>query len=495
MNVMRNNVLKTGKLPANWSPGKFDPRSGKWIGRESAENIRWVASLGNTTYGSPVLYENYVFCATNNHSGYIERYPSGTDLGVLLAFEADTGKMLWQFSCEKLDDTEIDWPEQGICSNPVVEGDKLWIMSNRCEIVCIPLKQDSLEAKPLWTYDMIKELDVMPHHASSCSPLLIGDYVFSLTSNGVDAGEKAVVKPNSPSFIALHKETGKLVWSDVGPGERTLDGQWGSPAALEKNEDGLTQIVFPGGDGWLYTIGVKEDGTIRKLWKFDCNPKESIWRSNTSGDRNFILSTPVIADGLIYVATGRDPEAGEGKAVLRCIDPGKFERKKLFEQFEKDSDNYLDLSENLAKDKAPGAAEDVRANPDSIALWSYFGRDPKSKEFEDTFRRTLGSVVIADGLLFIGDFSGVLHCLNAKTGEVYWTYDVMSTIWGTGLAADGRLFLGDTDGDVAIFKLSKEFELLEEINLGDPIYGAPGSDGKRIYIATCSNLFCIEDTE
>ena len=35
------------------------------------------------------------------------------------------------------------------------------------------------------------------------------------------------------------------------------------------------------------------------------------------------MGTPVFADGRIYVTIGRDPERGEGKGNLVCIDPAK----------------------------------------------------------------------------------------------------------------------------------------------------------------------------
>lgn len=488
----RNNVFDVKGLPHSWNPGEFERRTGKWTGGAKAENIRWVAKLGDTSYGSPVVSGGRVFIATNNKSGHLAKYPPEIDLGVLLALDAETGKLLWQYSSEKLSDGNIDWPEQGICSTPAVEGDRLWIVNNRCEIVCIKTDQLSSEAVPLWKFDMVAELGVVPHHATSSSPLLIGDYICCLTSNGVDPGEKAVVNPKAPSFVIVHKNTGKFHWSDIGPGAKTLDGQWSSPLAFEKDEKGITQIVFPAGDGWLYAVGIKDDGTVRRLWKFDCNPKKSVWKGPSSGDRNYHLGTPVAAEGLLYAACGRDPESGEGSSVLWCIDPGKIDTKIIDGQFAKDSDSYIDLSEKLADDRSPAAAENIRDNPLSISKWSYRGREPDSKEFEDRFRRSLGSPVVCGGLCLLGDFAGVVHCLDAKSGELHWTYDMMSTIWGNGLIADDRYFLGDSDGDLAIFTLSKEFETPLEINMNAPIYAAPTIEGKKIFISTNEYLFCVE---
>ena len=129
------------------------------------------------------------------------------------------------------------------------------------------------KAKFLWTLDMIKELKVYPGglagSLSICSPLVVDDLVFIVTGNGVNT-EGEVPAPNAPSFIAVDKKTGKVVWKDNSPGKKIMDGQWSNPAAAKVN--GQWQVIFPGGDGWLYSFEAK---TGKLIWKFDCNPKKS----------------------------------------------------------------------------------------------------------------------------------------------------------------------------------------------------------------------------
>ena len=60
---------------------------------------------------------------------------------------------------------------------------------------------------------------------------------------------------------------------------------------------------------------------------------------------------------------------------------------------------------------------------------------------------------------FIADFSGLFHCLDVSTGKPYWTYDMLAASWGSPLLVDSKVYIGDEDGDVCIFKLSKEMEL------------------------------------
>ena len=87
--------------------------------------------------------------------------------------------------------------------------------------------------------------------------------------------------------------------------------------------------------------------------------------------------------------------------------------------------------------------------------------------------RSISTVsVTPEGLVFAPDFSGFLHCLDAKTGQLYWTHDMEAAMWGSPLYADGKIYLGDEDGDVAIFKASKDKSAAEPIaehNMGSSV--------------------------
>ena len=106
----------------------------------------------------------------------------------------------------------------------------------------------------------------------------MGDLIFVLTSNGVDEGHFHNPSPFAPSFVAVNKNTGEVVWEDASPGENILHGQWANPAYGVI--DGKPQVIFPGGDGWLYSFE-PESGEL--IWKFDCNPKDSVWELGGAG--------------------------------------------------------------------------------------------------------------------------------------------------------------------------------------------------------------------
>jgi outer membrane protein assembly factor BamB len=493
----RNNVPEGKNLPVEWDAGQFDAKSGRWLA-DGVKNIRWVARLGSTSYGTPVVAGGRVFCATNNGAGWLERYPSKVDLGCLLCFRQSDGRFEWQLSREKLGDRAWDYPEQGICCAPSVEGNRLWVVSNRCEVLCLTVdaKGDSKEPEIVWLFDMMKELGVKPNSMSACSVTTVGDLLLVHTSNGADMTKKRVPAPKAPSFIALNKQTGKLIWADNSPGNNILDGQWSSPAAAELG--GVPQAIFGGGDGWLYSFRASpgKDCKPELLWKFDANSKKAAWKPDGSGDRNNIIATPIVFKGRVYVAIGGEPDYGEGPGCLWCIDPtkrGDVSPELIVDKQGKPISDAVRASRRVcAIDEAAG--ETLQPNPNSAAVWRYTGFDANSDgklDFEETMHRSISMAVIKDGLLVIADLSGLVHCLDVTTGKVHWTHDLMSQVWGSPCVADGKIYVGDQDGDVAVFELSSKVNLLAKNAMGSPIYSTPVVADGIIYIATKTHLIAV----
>jgi len=507
----RNNAPDAKNIPHQWNVGKFDRKTGDWLG-ESAENILFVAKLGSQSYGTPVVCGGKIYCTTNNGAGYLERYPAEVDLGCLLCFAQSDGRFLWQLSREKLasggeTDRDFDWPLQGICSMPLVEGDRLWIVTNRGEVACVdtegfaddendgPYRSETRtaadEADVVWYFDMMARLGIRQHNMCSCSVTAAGDLLLVNTGNGVDASEEKVPAPQAPSFIALDKHTGELLWADNSPGENILHGQWSSPAFAVLG--GVPQAIFPGADGWVYSFLAEksEDGKPKLLWKFDCNPKRSIWEGSGMGERSNIIATPVVRDGWVYIATGQDPEHGEWQGHLWCIDPTRRGDVSPELVFDRDG-KPVPPRRKQAIDESAG--EVLKPNPDSAAVWHYTGLDGNGDgrfDFEETMHRTLGMVAIKGGLLVIADMSGLIHCLDAKTGRLHWTHDTLAAVWASPLLADGKIFIGDEDGEMCVFELSPEQNLLAENYMGSSIYSSAVAVDNVLYVATRTHLIAI----
>jgi outer membrane protein assembly factor BamB len=417
----RNMASSMSGIPTNW-----DIKTGK--------NVKWVAKLGSQTYGNPVVAGGQVYVGTNGAAG---RDPKENGYrGVLMCFRESDGRFLWQHTNEKLD-RKIDFPETGVCSSPLVEGERLYYLSNRCELVCLDTRGDGKGgAKVVWKLDLIKELGVYPHNESSSSPASYGDLIFVGTSNGRDDNNQRVPAPGAPSMVAVNKNTGKLAWQAAGPGVKILEGQWSSPAVGAVG--GVVQVAIGEGDGWVRSY---EALSGKLLWEFDTNPKDATWPKT----RNEVVATPVIWRSKVYVANGQGPTNGPGPGHVYAIDATK--------------------------------RGDITA---SGRIWRY-----------DGIQRSVSTAAIANGLLFIADTTGYLHCLDAITGKPYWTHDLLAAVWGSPMAIGGKVYLGDEDGDVAIFEVSKEKKLIAQPSLGSSVYSTAVPAHGTLFLANRSQLFAI----
>lgn len=422
----------------------------------TGENIKWVSQLGSQTYGNPVVAGGKVFVGTNNRA---ERQPKFKgDQGVVMCFSEKDGTFLWQLTHRKLEAGRVnDWPQQGVCSSPLVEGDRLYYVSNRAQLVCAdtegfrdgendgPYQEeestDPIDGDVVWMLDLINELGVFPHNLATCSPMADDRYVYCVTSNGVDEGHIVLPAPDAPSFIAVDKKTGELVWERNDPGEQILHGQWSNPAS--GTVGGVRQLIMPGGDGFVYGL-VPETGDL--LWKFNCNPRGTVWRLGGFGTKNNLIATPVIWKDRVYISVGQDPEHGEGPGHLWAIDATK----------------RGDIS------------------VDGIYWHS------------DEVDRSMSTVAIHEGILYHCDLTGFLRAIDAETGEILWDHDTLSAVWSSPTVIDGKVYLGDEDGQVIVLQAGREKKELAENQMGNSVYTTPVAANGVLYITSRERLYAIQ---
>ena len=404
---------------------------------KTGKNVKWVAQLGSQSYGNPVVAGGQVYVGTNNELVRDPKEPG--DRGVLMAFRESDGQFLWQQANAKLASGRAnDWPFQGVCSSPLIEGDKLYYVTNRCEIMCLDTKGDGTHAKVNWKFDMMEEVGSQPHNMSNSSPVTYGDLLFVSTSNGQDESHVHIPSPNAPAIIAVDKKTGKLKWEDNSVHDKILHGQWSSPAVGKVGD--VVQVVIGQGDGYVRGY---EATSGKKLWEFDMNPKDSVWPKT----RNEVISTPVIYQDKVYIANGQDPEHGEGVGHLYAIDATK----------------RGDITQ-------------------SGKIWQF-----------DNIRRSVSTGAIKDGLLYYSDFSGFLHCLDLATGKEYWQHDMLAAVWGSPMIIGDYVYLGDEDGDVAVLKTSKTKTVIGEYNMGSSVYSTPVPANGVLFIANRNQLFALKE--
>ncbi len=442
----RNMVSDETGLPAQW-----DIKTG--------QNILWTAPLGSQSYGNTVVADGKIFIGTNNGGEFRAKIKG--DKGVVLCFEEKTGKLLWQATHDKLPTGQVnDWPEQGICSSACVVANRVYYVSNRCELVCAdtegfldgendgPVTDEKYSEKEdadiVWALDMINELGVFPHNLATSSPVVVGDLVYLITSNGVDEGHLNLPAPKAPAFVAVNKNTGEVVWERNDPGRDTLHGQWSSPSYGVVA--GQAQVVFGGGDGWAYGL---EPLKGEPLWKYNLNPPDAKYMLGGRGTKSYIISTPVIVGDRVFLCVGQDPEHGEGIGHFHCID----------------ATQRGDIT-------GKGCAWQVG---------------------NERFNRSLSTAAVRDGLVYISDLSGFLYCLDEKTGQQYWKYDTFAAIWGSAYVADGKVYLGTEDGEVHVLAAGKEMKLIAKNDMGNSVYTTAVAANGVLYVNNRRTLFAMKE--
>jgi outer membrane protein assembly factor BamB len=434
-------LVKTANPPVDW-----DISTGR--------NIVWNVELGNEVYGSPVIAGDVVYVGSDNTR---QMNPAlKEDAGVLMAFRVTDGAFLWQDVAPRVERGLREFLLPSTTSVPYVEGDRLYYVTAECQLRSLDTKgftdgenngpyreevlKDKAAADIIWELDM-PALGVFPHEACNSEVLSLGDLLLVSTSNGQNEGHTRVPSPRAPSLIAVNKHTGELIWRAIGAGDRVLHGAWSSPVAA--NVNGQMLVLFGGGDGWLRAY---DAASGQEVWRFDGNPKNAPWLPRAGVlSRNYILASPVFADGRVFIAMGQSVGHGNAPSFVYAISP-------------------------------TGQGDVTKSG----LLWT-------SREVS----RVVGTPIVKDGLLYVGDVGGTIHCLDAATGAQLWKHETNDAIWGCLLLAGDRLYVGNEGGLMTVLRAGRHKELLGEILMDAPLYARPTAVGDALYLATARRLYRI----
>ena len=448
---------------------------------EAGRNVKWIASLGTKTYATPIVADNKVYICTNNEKPRDPRHKG--DRGVLLCLNEKDGSLCWQLIVPKIkEDPYKDWPGVGMVSPATVDDDRVYIVSNRGEVLCLdpdglsdgndgpyqneadhmvpkgsrPISLTDKDADIIWLFDLPDKVGVYPHDSAHCSILSHNDFLYVNTSSGLNSKHDSVRSPQAPCLIVLDKKTGRwLAKENESIGPNIFHAAWSSPCLGEVN--GKELIFYAGADGVVYAFeplaSIPKNGEIenlKKIWYLDCDPaapKENIHQflGNRKEGPSTIESIPVFYKNRVYVSGGGDIWWGKKNSWLQCIDAS--------------------LAGNIT---------------DNGRIWSY--------PIDD---HCVSTPSIYNGLIFIADCRGRIHCLDAETGEPYWIHQTKKDIWSSTLVADGKVYAGSLGREFSILKADKKKHVLSSITLDSEIIGSPIVANKTLYITTMKKLYAI----
>ncbi|MEE9603106.1 MAG: PQQ-binding-like beta-propeller repeat protein, partial [Thermoguttaceae bacterium] len=282
------------------------------------------------------------------------------------------------------------------------------------------------------------------------------DLLYVCTGNGVEWTHSRVANPEAPSLIVLDKNTGKLVARDnFGIDADVVHGQWSSPAMGRVGDRMLG--FFGAGNGYLYGLqmldGKRPLGktqSVEKLWWINGHPlaqtQDNVPLEHCHDSHSYeVVANPVFYKDRVYVTFTQEAFHKMTEGWLTCVDATK--------------------------------TGDITR---SGIIWSY-----------DKTGAGVSTVSIANGLLYVADFAGRVHCLDADNGDVYWVYDAGKPIWGSTLVADGKVYIGTGRCTLSVLAAGKKLKELSKIRMRDKILTTPVAANGTLYIATSKHLYAV----
>ena len=438
-----------------------------------SRNIKWSVKVesGSRAIGGPVVSGGYVWVGCTDNDPDLK-----VDNAVLACFRVADGKLMYRHVSPRLPNFPDDWPGQSLSGSPLIEGDRLWFCNNRREVICLdlaPLHNGTGLPREVWKVDMIARFKIhpraimIPGHDTHGSPAGHKDFLYVPTGNSMGNAAVTVVDLKAPELVCLRKDSGKVVWTDNSPGKERMLGHYASPTVVSIS--GVAQVIHPQSDGWVRSFDAE---TGKLIWKFDSNRKTPSGKFN-GGDLdtelNSVVAAPVHANGRIYFATGRDPESNYAPGRLFCIDPTK----------------KGDISPEFIDDTQQ---KKNKPNPNSGVVWQFDGKDLKEAE---RMHLSMSSVAIHDGLVISADGYGVVHCLDEKTGKLYWVHVLKDPGHGNPLVVDGKIYVATDSGDVHILEFSKTKKLIAKHEMNTSMIAPPVFANGVLYVLSNRSLTAI----
>jgi outer membrane protein assembly factor BamB len=213
----------------------------------------------------------------------------------------------------------------------------------------------------------------------------------------------------------------------------TADGRivWKTPRKMT-NSWGTPVIVNVSGRKQLIVNGGAS------VVAYDPRDGKELWRADGPG--GVIVHTPVFGAGMVFASVGH---------------PGK---------------------KTLAIRLTPAAGE-------SRVAWSY----TKGTSY-------VPSPIFDDGYLYLMSDSGMLTCLDAKTGEAKYEGQRLpdpSSFTSSMVAFDGKILVTSDEGDTYVVEAGPEFKVLQKNSVGEAVMASLALAGDSIYIRSDRSLFRI----
>jgi outer membrane protein assembly factor BamB len=400
----------------------------RWDGK-TGENILWRTPVPGLAHSSPVVWGERVY-VTSAVSGDPKAsfrpglYGDGDasedrspQRWVLYALDRRTGKIVWERTAHAgvpADKRHIKSTYAN--STPATDGRVVvaWFGSQGVYAY-------DTAGRPLWKVELgrldLGAYDIPTYEwGPASSPVIWNGLVILQCDTQADS-----------FLLALDASTGKTVWKT----EREEIPSWGTPTVAETSAG--PELVANASN---YIRGY-DPRTGRELWRLGRSSK-------------ITAPTPVFAEDLFVVASGRAPE--RPIFVVRAGSRGD-----------------LTLPEGETKSAS--------------VVWSKTGRGSY-----------MPSPLVYRGVVYVLSNNGVLDAYDLRTGEELYRQRlplVGSGFSASPVAADGKLYLSNEDGEMLVVAAGRTFQHLATNSMGELLMATPALSGGVMYVRSNATLFAV----
>ncbi len=427
------------------------------------KNLRWSVKLGDGV-GCPIVASGKVFTTAM----------TGEKTFSVFAFEAATGKKLWQRDFETGKLPRITPPNSHASSTPASDGQSVFVHFSTLGLLAL----DAASGKQEWQRSL-PAANYLMDWGAALSPIVHDGTVYFNQDDDL-----------APTLFAVDAKSGAIKWTAERP---DMLAGYAVPVICEAN--GQTDVVISG-TGFLKGY---DPSTGAERWS--CN---STLRT--------MMTSPVVRDGIIYLSSQSygDEKRTLKFALLEWLDTNqdgvlaKAEIPKEFwarfdasdkNQDGKIADEELDTAFQSAKNQAGGGntIQAVRGGgrgdvTKTHVLWNINNKSPSN----------IVSPVVVGEQLFIVKKGGLSSSFDATTGKSHWELSRIRNIgdyYASPIAGDGKIFVAGENGFIVVLEQGPKLNILATNDVGESCVATPAIADGRLFVRGRESLFCFGEDE
>ena len=350
-------------------------------------------------------------------------------------------------------------------SSPVVWGDRIWMTSatedgTRLFTVCVDAETGEI-VRDITVFDIAEPMFCFPYNSyASPTPVIEGDRLW--------------VHYGSAGTACLDTATGRILWTRQDLECDHYRGPGSSPIVF-----GDLMIVHFDGFDLQYAVAL-DKRTGDTVWK----RHRSLDYGTENGDLKKAYCTPTVIE-----CQGRLQLISPAAAGTVAYDPlTGDELWKVYHGGYNTAARPL-FSHGMVIINTEGGLRLLAVRPDGQGdvtdthiVWSYGTATPTRPS----------QLVVGDHLYMVND-SGIVTCLDVRTGEPAWIHRVGGPHSASPLHAGGRIYLFDEDGVSRVLAADPTgFRLLAENRLEAGCMASPAVIGHALIVRTKTHLYRIE---